>query len=173
MGFQARLVMATVLVAQASAFTPPRHGLSAARDVVAQRPSSRPHVTMGMIGDVIERLFGRNGAARSVAASRLNVMLASDRVALDQATLIKIRQGIIELVQQYVEIQADDVILDIQNEERKSILTASLAIKGPRASDGSKPVAVISVSSEAPPEAALETPTPGASPSRGTSTTGP
>lgn len=84
--------------------------------------------TMGVL-QLLDRLFGTE-QPKAVAVSRLNLMLASDRAALDGDTLVKIRNGIIELVQQYVDIQADDVILNISQEDRKSILTASLAIKG-------------------------------------------
>jgi cell division topological specificity factor MinE len=111
-------------------FAPP----AAARSVFATRASrTAPAVSMGWFSDFMD-FIRPNQAPKDVAVSRLNLMLGADRAALDQDTLIKIRAGIIELVQQFVDIQPDDVILNISTEERKSILTASLAIKGRKVS---------------------------------------
>ncbi|KAJ1632410.1 hypothetical protein T492DRAFT_989421 [Pavlovales sp. CCMP2436] len=97
---------------------------------VARRRGASP--TMGLLS-IFEKLFAPpDTKPQAMAVSRLNLMLASDRAMLDNDTLIKIRNGIIELVQKYVDIQADDVILNISTEQRTSILTASLAIKGRR-----------------------------------------
>jgi cell division topological specificity factor len=95
---------------------------------VARRRGASP--TMGMLS-IFEKLFAPSvEKPQAMAVSRLNLMLASDRAMIDNDTLVKIRNGIIELVQKYVDIQADDVILNISTEQRTSILTASLAIKG-------------------------------------------
>lgn len=124
-------LLAIFLVGQvALGFAPP----AAARSRFAARTArSAPAVSMGWFSDFWDFVRPKE-APKDVAVSRLNLMLGADRAALDQDTLIKIRAGIIELVQQYVEIQPDDVILNISTEERKSILTASLAIKGRKVS---------------------------------------
>jgi cell division topological specificity factor MinE len=140
MGFLRTSVAALLALLCASngalGFTPPGARVTRYVAALAGRPrptarAARGAVSMGVLR-MFERMFSSEPQPKEMAVSRLNLMLASDRSALDQETLIKIRAGIIELVQQYVEIQADDVILNISTEERKSILTASLAIKGTR-----------------------------------------
>ena len=124
-------MLAIFVVGQAAlGFAPP----AAARSPFAARAvRPAPAVSMGWFSEFWDSVKPKE-APKDVAVSRLNLMLGADRAALDQDTLIKIRAGIIELVQQYVEIQPDDVILNISTEERKSILTASLAIKGRKVS---------------------------------------
>lgn len=135
----------------ARGFAPPRARAGRAHlSRAAARPPAGP--SMGVF-QLLDRLFASAAGAeqpKALAVSRLNLMLASDRAAIDNDTMVKIRNGIIELVQQYVEIQADDVILNIETEDRKAILTASLAIKGRK----------IAVASVAPPPRPPPPPTP-------------
>lgn len=160
---RSRTLLAALLVACAG-----RTAIGFSRPVVAgpcraaaalparRRPPVHSAAMSSAIFGWFDALFGSgtkdtSQPPKAKAVSRLNVMLASDRAALDQETLFKIREGIIELVQKYVEIQPDDVILNVATEERKSILTASLAIKGRRV-----PMTTLELVAETPEEA--ETP---------------
>jgi len=62
------------------------------------------------------------------AASRLKVVLASDRTGIDEATMEQIRAEIRDVVAKYVVISEEGVNFDVMSDERVTLLTATFPL---------------------------------------------
>ena len=131
------------MLATASAFT-----AAAPSAAVAARPlppsssaallRRTPAARMGLMDFLSNLLYdGRRSApssgAGSDALSRLKVVLAADRTGLDEQTMAKIRIEIQEVISKYVNIIDDDIMFDLQSDDKITLVTATFPLRGARA----------------------------------------
>lgn len=82
-----------------------------------------------MILELIERLFGRNNTSGVDAKRRLKLVIANDRSGLSQEMLEMMRRDILEVVSRYVEIDAEEMELSLESDQRMTALIANLPVR--------------------------------------------
>ncbi|MBI1927692.1 cell division topological specificity factor MinE [Candidatus Poribacteria bacterium] len=66
--------------------------------------------------------------SKSVAKSRLQLILIQDRVGLDEAVMKNLQAELTELLSNYFELDSEHIEIDIQREEQSMALVASIPI---------------------------------------------
>jgi cell division topological specificity factor len=82
-----------------------------------------------MILELIERLFGRGNSSGVDAKRRLKLVIANDRSGLSQEMLEMMRRDILEVVSRYVEIDAEEMELSLESDQRMTALIANLPVR--------------------------------------------
>lgn len=72
------------------------------------------------------------GNSAPTAKERLKLALTYDRNGLEQGTIDNLRQEIIDLMTQHLDIDADDVQINIEESEGPDKLVASIELRPPR-----------------------------------------
>ena len=72
------------------------------------------------------------GDSAPTAKERLKLALTYDRNGLEQGTIDNLRQDIIDLMTQHLDIDADDVQINIDESEGPNKLVASIELRPPR-----------------------------------------
>ena len=81
------------------------------------------------MGSFIDRLFGRASAqSANVAKQRLQMVLIHDRSNLSEETLSKLKDAMIQVISQYVEIDHQQVEVFIERQRRESLLVANIPL---------------------------------------------
>ncbi len=86
-----------------------------------------------MLQELLDRIFSRGTAkktSRETVKRRLQILLAHDRADLSPAVMEKMRQEIMEVVSRYVEIDPEHSEFLLESDQRTTILTANLPIRG-------------------------------------------
>jgi cell division topological specificity factor len=76
-----------------------------------------------------------------LAKERLRLALTYDRNGLEQGTVESLRQEIVELMSQHLDINAEDVHVDIDESVGPNKLVASIALRPPRRAKASPAMA--------------------------------
>lgn len=82
---------------------------------------------------VISRLLGRSESrSRDVAKDRLQLVLVQDRVNLSSQKMNELKDDLIKVISQYVEIDQAGMNITLTRTGRRSHLTADIPIIGAR-----------------------------------------
>lgn len=100
------------------------------RAAAPSRPS-QPH--MGLMDGMKQFLYGKapkNTSAKNSAVSRLKVVLAHDRSGIDDITMSKIREEILQVVAKYLVMEGKSVDFDILPDDKGglTVLTATFPL---------------------------------------------
>jgi cell division topological specificity factor len=85
---------------------------------------------------LLDRLFGRQkDTGKDIAAQRLKLVLAHDRANISPGLLAQLKDDIIEVISQHLEIEPEDVRVNFKEDQRETRLIADIPLKSqsPRA----------------------------------------
>ena len=84
------------------------------------------------MSDFIDRLLGRNRKSAYQAKERLQLVLVHDRTNLTNSTLETLKDEIIEVISQHIDIDPATVNIEMNQEGREQRLIADIPIRGPK-----------------------------------------
>lgn len=79
-----------------------------------------------------ERVFGKAPTSAVQAKERLHLVLVHDRTDLSPENLKSLKDRLIQVISEYVEINDTETEIQIQVEGRKQTLIANIPLKSPR-----------------------------------------
>ena len=74
------------------------------------------------------RLLDREPKSKSVAKSRLQLILIQDRIGIDETVMRSLQAELTEVLSRYFELEPDHIEIDLQREEKSMALVASIPI---------------------------------------------
>ncbi len=80
--------------------------------------------------DIISRILGRENTSRDIAKERLRLVLIHDRATVSPNILSALKEELIRVIREYMEIDEDSIIVDLENEENSVALVANIPIRG-------------------------------------------
>ena len=81
--------------------------------------------------DLFYRLFGReNTSSREIVSERLRLVLVQDRYSVSAEILDTLKEEMLEVIRKYLEIDADGLNVQIENDHRTVALVANIPIRG-------------------------------------------
>jgi cell division topological specificity factor len=81
--------------------------------------------------DLISKLFYReNMTSRDIAKERLRLVLVHDRSSSSPDRLNALKEDLIRVIREYMEIDEDALVVDLANEEDAVALIANIPVKG-------------------------------------------
>ncbi|MFU8826201.1 MAG: cell division topological specificity factor MinE [Brevefilum sp.] len=84
------------------------------------------------MASIFERIRGKSASSAVQAKERLHLVLVHDRTDLTPTDLKRLKDRLIEVISDYVEINAADTEIQIQVEGREQTLIANIPLKSPR-----------------------------------------
>lgn len=83
---------------------------------------------------LLERIMGKSSSSAGHAKERLHLVLVHDRTDLNPEDLKSLKDRLIAVISEYVEINASETEIQIQVEGREQTLIANIPLKSPRRS---------------------------------------
>jgi len=81
--------------------------------------------------DLISKLFNReNMTSRDIAKERLRLVLVHDRSSSSPELLNALKEDLIRVIREYMEIDEDALVVDLANEKDAVALIANIPVKG-------------------------------------------
>ncbi|MEA1961097.1 MAG: cell division topological specificity factor MinE [Bacillota bacterium] len=81
--------------------------------------------------DIIGRFFGKdNSTSREIAKERLRLVLVHDRALISPEMLNALKEDLIKVIQTYMDIDLESLVVDVENEDNAVALIANIPIKG-------------------------------------------
>jgi cell division topological specificity factor len=81
--------------------------------------------------DLINKLFCReNMTSRDIAKERLRLVLVHDRSSSSPELLNALKEDLIRVIREYMEIDEDALVVDLANEKDAVALIANIPVKG-------------------------------------------
>lgn len=84
------------------------------------------------MGSFLDRLFGKTTSSAVQAKERLHLVLVHDRTDLSPEDLKSLKDRLIQVISEYVEINTADTEIQIQVEGREQTLIANIPLQSPR-----------------------------------------
>lgn len=81
---------------------------------------------------LIERILGKSPTSAGQAKERLHLVLVHDRTDLSPEKLKSLKDRLIQVISEYVEIDDLETEIQIQVEGREQTLIANIPLKSPR-----------------------------------------
>jgi cell division topological specificity factor len=81
---------------------------------------------------LIDRLTGKKGSSANRAKERLHLVLIHDRTDLNQKDLQSMKDRLIEVISDYVKIDASQTEIQIKTDGREQTLIANIPLKRDR-----------------------------------------
>jgi cell division topological specificity factor len=81
--------------------------------------------------DIITRFFAKdNVSSKDVARERLRLVLVHDRASVSPEFLNKLKEDLIRVIREYLEIDEEALSVDLENENDSIALVANIPVKG-------------------------------------------
>jgi len=81
-----------------------------------------------------KNLLGRKTSSANQAKERLHLVLIHDRTDLSQEDLQSMKDRLIQVISDYVMIDADETEIQIETDGREQTLIANIPLRSPRSS---------------------------------------
>lgn len=79
-----------------------------------------------------DRIIGKKGSSANRAKERLHLVLIHDRTDLSPSDLQTMKDRLIEVISDYVKIDASQTEIEIKNDGREQTLIANIPLMSPR-----------------------------------------
>ena len=80
--------------------------------------------------DIITRLLGRETVcSKDIARERLRLVLVHDRTSVSPELISLLKEELIKVLQQYMDIDMESLMVNIENEENSVALVANIPIR--------------------------------------------
>lgn len=79
--------------------------------------------------DFISRLFNRDSSSKEVARERLKLVLIHDRSSASPELINALKSDLIEVIQQYMDIDVESLIVNLENEDDTMALIANIPVR--------------------------------------------
>lgn len=81
--------------------------------------------------DLFYRLFGRESSgSREIASERLRLVLVQDRYSVSADILEPLKEDMLAVIKKYLDIDAEGLCVQIENDSRTVALVANIPIRG-------------------------------------------
>ncbi len=81
--------------------------------------------------DIIARFFGKDStASKDVARERLRLVLIHDRSLVSPELINALKLDLIKVIQQYMDIDVESLLVNLENGDDSVALVANIPIKG-------------------------------------------
>ncbi len=81
--------------------------------------------------DIIARFFGKESmGSKDVARERLRLVLIHDRSLVSPELINALKEDLIQVIQQYMDIDVESLLVNLENEDDSVALVANIPIKG-------------------------------------------
>jgi cell division topological specificity factor len=71
-----------------------------------------------------------NAGSRDIARERLRLVLIHDRASVSPNFLNTLKEELIRVIREYMEIDEESLVVDLENEENSIALVANIPIRG-------------------------------------------
>lgn len=79
----------------------------------------------------LSRIFSKKPSSAHQAKERLQLVLINDRTDLTPDAMASLKDDLLEVLSQYIEIDASSITIDITQDGRQQRLIADIPISGP------------------------------------------
>lgn len=87
--------------------------------------------------DIINRIFGKDSvSSKEIASERLRLVLIHDRASMSTDVIEMLKEELIKVIQNYMEIDTESLCVNIENEKNSVALVANIPIKGIKRGEG-------------------------------------
>lgn len=83
--------------------------------------------------DILYKIFGRdNNNSKNIARERLRLVLIHDRATISPEVLLLLKEDLIKVIREYLEIDEEALLVNLENDNDSVALVANIPIKGLR-----------------------------------------
>ncbi len=83
--------------------------------------------------DILYKIFGRdNNSSKNIARERLRLVLIHDRATISPEVLLLLKEDLIKVIREYLEIDEEALLVNLENDNESVALVANIPIKGLR-----------------------------------------
>lgn len=84
-----------------------------------------------MLLDILTRLFIKDAmSSKEIARERLRLVLVHDRSSVSPELLNNLKEDLIKVIRQYLEIDEDALAVNFENDDESVALVANIPVKG-------------------------------------------
>jgi cell division topological specificity factor len=81
--------------------------------------------------DILTRIFAKDNAnSKDVARERLRLVLVHDRASVSPDFINALKEDLIKVIREYLEIDEEALLVNLENEENSIALVANIPVKG-------------------------------------------
>jgi len=84
------------------------------------------------MASLFEKVFGKSNSSANRAKERLHLVLIHDRMDISPEDLRQLKDRLIQVISDYVDIDAEQTEILIETEGRQQSLIANIPLKSPR-----------------------------------------
>jgi len=84
-----------------------------------------------MVLDILARIFMKDALnSKDIARERLRLVLVHDRSSVSPELLNNLKEDLIKVIRQYLEIDEDALSVNLENDDESVALVANIPVKG-------------------------------------------
>lgn len=84
-----------------------------------------------MVLDILARIFMKDAVnSKDIARERLRLVLVHDRSSVSPELLNNLKEDLIKVIRQYLEIDEDALSVNLENDDQSVALVANIPVKG-------------------------------------------
>lgn len=81
--------------------------------------------------DILSRIFSKDSpSSKDIARERLRLVLVHDRASVSPEFLNSLKEDLIKVIKEYMDIDEDALLVNLENEEDSIALIANIPVRG-------------------------------------------